>query len=53
MSPFVAGAALAAGAQGNIDWACTSVTRQTATARGMGAAAVGTLLAKYAPTECK
>jgi type IV pilus assembly protein PilA len=53
MSPFVAGLPLAAGQQGNIDWACTSVTRQTANARGMGAAALGTLLAKYAPTECK
>lgn len=53
LSPFVNGAALAAGAQGSIDWACTSATRQTAVAHNMGAAAVGTLLAKYAPTECK
>ena len=53
LSPFINGAALAAGATGAIDWACTSVTKQTATARGMGAAAAGTLTAKYAPTECK
>ena len=52
-SPFVQGAALAAGAQGTIDWACTSATKATATARGMGAAAAGTLVSKYAPTECK
>jgi type IV pilus assembly protein PilA len=53
LSPFVNGAVLAAGAVGAIDWACTSLTKQTAANRGMGAAAVGTLLAKYAPTECK
>jgi type IV pilus assembly protein PilA len=53
LSPFVNGAVLAGGQQGAIDWACTSVTKATAAARGMGAAAAGTLLAKYAPTECK
>ncbi len=53
LSPFVAGAALAPGATGSIDWACTSLTTTTATARGMGASAPGTLSARYAPTECK
>ena len=53
LSPFIAGAALATGQQGNIDWACTSLSKQTATAQGMGAATAGTLLAKYAPTQCK
>ena len=57
LSPFIANggapAPLATGLQGNIDWACTSLSNQTATSRGMGAAAPGTLLAKYAPTECK
>ena len=57
LSPFIsvggAPTPLAAGQQGPIDWACTSATNSTATARGMGAAAAGTLLAKYAPTECK
>ena len=53
LSPFVGGAALAAGQQGAIDWACTSLSKTTATGRGMGAAAAGTLTAKYAPTECK
>ena len=57
LSPFisVAGAPtpLGAGQQGSIDWACTTVGKATATARGMGAAAAGTLPAKYAPTECK
>jgi len=58
VSPFIrnaagAAAALATNLQGNIDWACTSVSSTTATARGMGAAGLGTLIAKYAPTECK
>jgi type IV pilus assembly protein PilA len=57
LSPFIrnaAGAAqaLATNLQGNIDWACTSVSTQTAAANGMAAVA-GTLQAKYAPTECK
>ena len=60
LSPFIeavgiggAPAPLATGLQGNIDWACTSFGNTTAAARGMGAAAAGTLLARYAPTECK
>ena len=57
MSPFISvggvPTALAAGQQGAIDWACTSATKTTATNRNMAAAAVGTLTAKYAPTECK
>ena len=46
---------LAAGQQGNIDWACGSVSSNTATGRvpAMVAPTVGSLLAKYAPTECK
>jgi type IV pilus assembly protein PilA len=53
LSPFINQKALVAGATGAIDWACTSATNNTATARGLGAAVVGTLTAKYAPTECK
>jgi type IV pilus assembly protein PilA len=57
LSPFLSNAGvptpLATGLTGNIDWACTSLTNNTANSRGMGAAATGTLLAKYAPTECK
>jgi type IV pilus assembly protein PilA len=57
LSPFItvggAPQPLAAGQQGAIDWACTSLSKQTATARNMGAAVAGTLTAKYAPTECK
>jgi type IV pilus assembly protein PilA len=52
LSPFINKVALVTNLQGNIDWACTSISTQTATARGLAGAA-GTLLAKYAPTECK
>jgi len=55
LSPFVGNppAALAAGQTGAIDWACTTLTKATATSRGMGAAATGTLVGRYAPSECK
>jgi len=38
---------------GSIDWACGSVTTTTATTRGLGNVSVGTLPAKYAPSECR
>lgn len=41
------------GSTGAIDWACSSVANKTATDRGLGNRAVGTLLAKYAPSECR
>jgi type IV pilus assembly protein PilA len=44
--------AVAVGQEGSIDWACTSVGFANANAKGMAAAA-GTLLAKYAPSECR
>ena len=53
LSPFINGNPLATNLQGNIDWACTSMTKATATAQGLGAAAAGTLPARYAPTQCK
>ena len=53
LSPFIAGAPLAAGATGGIDWACTSASNVTATQHGMAAAALGTLAARYAPSECQ
>ena len=49
-----AGAALAAGVAGAIDWACSSATHATATAKGLVATTPGTALpAKYAPAECR
>jgi type IV pilus assembly protein PilA len=53
LSPFIAGNALAGGASGNIDWACTSLGNTSAAAGGMGAAGLGTVPTKYVPTQCK
>ena len=52
--PYVANAALAAGAQGNIDWMCTSAGNSTANAFGNAApVTAGGVVAKYVPTQCK
>jgi len=53
LSPNVDKKALAAGAQGNIDWACTSAGSGTAGAEGLAFAAGGSVPAKYVPTQCK
>ena len=50
LTPSVAGAVLANGVSGNVDWACASATAATAGALPHGP---GTLKAKYAPTQCK
>jgi type IV pilus assembly protein PilA len=52
LTPSINKAALAAGAAGNIDWACAGATSTTATSRGLPVTA-GTLLAKYSPAECR
>ncbi|WP_336692687.1 pilin [Delftia acidovorans] len=53
-APKTLQAALAAGATGAQDWSCQSKTNTAATARGMNIdAKKGTLLAKYAPAECR
>lgn len=46
-------AAITAGTTGSIDWACTSAGKEVATANGLGAAAAGSLLVKYAPSNCR
>lgn len=43
----------APGVAGNMDWACNSVSNQNSVTNGMAAAATGTLLSRYAPTQCK
>lgn len=53
LSPNVAGVALATGATGPIDWACTSVGVATATAAGLASRTAGTLPIAYAPTQCQ
>jgi type IV pilus assembly protein PilA len=52
-SPNVARATPIPSSVGAIDWACTSVTNSTATLRALGNAPPATLLAKYAPSECR
>jgi type IV pilus assembly protein PilA len=52
-TPNISKAPLAAGASGNIDWACASVSNATATARGLTGITAGTVLGRYVPTECK
>lgn len=47
------GASYAAGLTGSIDWGCGSATNATATARAVPPLVAGTLLAKYAPAECR
>ena len=44
---------IAAGTAGAIDWACASFTGSTAGTRLLTAVALGTLPAKYAPSECR
>ena len=51
--PNVNAAVPSATAQGAIDWACGSATNTTATNRALANRGVGTLPAKYAPSECR
>jgi type IV pilus assembly protein PilA len=53
LTPNAGGAALASGAKGAIDWACASSTNATATALNVKVGTAGTMLAKYAPSQCK
>jgi type IV pilus assembly protein PilA len=46
-------AALTAGTSGALDWACSSVTGNSAKNAGMAGAKAGTLEAKYAPATCR
>ncbi len=52
-TPNVQNAIMVAGVTGAVDWACTSLGNTTATNRGLTPAALGTLPAKYAPSECR
>ena len=53
LTPSVLKVALADGTPGNVDWACASGTNVTAGNAGLLVGAPGTLLPKYAPTQCK
>jgi type IV pilus assembly protein PilA len=47
------GASFAAGVTGQIDWGCASATNLVGTGRGLAASAVGTLPARFAPSDCR
>lgn len=53
MTPNVQGAAPTVASVGAIDWACASATQQAAANRALTSVVPGTLLAKYAPSECR
>lgn len=53
LSPNVQGAAPVANVLGAIDWACASESSLSAQARGLANRTLGTLPAKYAPSECR
>jgi type IV pilus assembly protein PilA len=48
-----AGAALAEGATGALEWACVSATSATATAQRFRIGTPGTVPAQYAPPQCQ
>jgi type IV pilus assembly protein PilA len=53
LTPNVNKVVLAATSQGPIDWACASATNTVATSQGLTVSAAGTVLAKYAPANCR
>ena len=53
LTPNVGLAKPTTASKGAIDWACASITKQSATSRLMTNIVDGTLDAKYAPSECR
>jgi type IV pilus assembly protein PilA len=53
LTPNVGLALPTTASKGAIDWACASITNQSATKRNMTNIVAGTLEAKYAPSECR
>lgn len=53
LTPNIANALLAATAQGPIDWACASTTSTVANSASLKVGTAGTVLAKYAPANCR
>ena len=45
--------AVSAGRSGTLDWGCASATNVTAAAGGITVGAAGTVLAKFAPAQCR
>lgn len=54
LTPYVGGAELATGAGGNVDWACTGASSVVAAANfGAAPTTIGTVVARYVPSQCK
>lgn len=53
LSPNVQSSVPVAASQGAVDWACASTTAATATARSLANRTLGTLPARFAPSECR
>ncbi|MBX3622405.1 MAG: pilin [Rhizobacter sp.] len=53
LSPNIQGGVPSAANLGAIDWACASDSANSAAGRGLGNRTLGTLPAKYAPSECR
>ena len=53
LTPSVNGNWPADGASGPVDWGCASIRSDVAKSHGISHAQVGTLPAKYAPSECR
>jgi type IV pilus assembly protein PilA len=53
LQPNINKNALVTGAVGSIDWACASQTGQTAAANLLTGVTLGTMPAKYVPSQCK
>jgi type IV pilus assembly protein PilA len=53
LQPNINKNALATTVSGNIDWACASVTSTTATTNLLTGITLGTMPAKYVPSQCK
>jgi type IV pilus assembly protein PilA len=53
LTPNIANALLAVTAQGPIDWACASTTSTVANSASLKVGTAGTVLAKYAPANCR
>ena len=53
LTPNVHNVALTVGAQGAVDWACSTTSATTAGNKGLTVVTLGTLPAKYGPAECR
>ncbi len=53
ITPNIAGAALAAGTAGNINWVCKTAQSPVSAATVGGFGGVGTMLSRFAPANCR